>query len=175
MMSRGFVEWFGLQGIQMQTTPAGAHWQLSLPERTIETIKSMLTAMAKTNPEIAHDELLGRCLAAFNDMSKTRGGWSPFQRLISRTPVTCGDMMEEPDNLPLLTAELAAEDEFGINLELRRMARMAFLEAEASQRLGEVATVRHRLMRSFNTGDMVYVWRRSRFGSQKSQMKPTWM
>ncbi len=72
-------------------------------------------------------------LAAYNDLSKTTGGWSPYQRLLGRTPLTGGDVLGDPESLPLHKAELAADDDFGVNMELRHIARHAFIEAEASQ------------------------------------------
>ncbi len=84
-------------------------------------------------------------------------------------------MLGDPDSLPLLKAELAADDEFGVNMELRRMARHAFIEAEASRRLREANTARHRIQQCFDAGDLIYIWRRGTNRAHQRMMKPTWM
>eukprot|EP00969_Alexandrium_andersonii_P216159 9547664-Alexandrium_andersonii.AAC.1 len=73
----------------------------------------MLDAMARSFPDVGPSELLGRCLAAMNDSLKTPGGASPFQQLLGRSPLVTLDVGQEPKNLPLLTAEGCADDEFG--------------------------------------------------------------
>ena len=70
----------------MDLVPRDAHWQLSYPERTVGILKDMLDAMVRSFPDADPSELLGRCLAAMNDMLKTPGGASPFQRLFARIP-----------------------------------------------------------------------------------------
>ncbi len=60
MASKAFQDWLARQNVLHQPVPAGAHWQLSSPERTIETIKDMLNTMLKMDEKIGADELLGR-------------------------------------------------------------------------------------------------------------------
>ena len=45
-------------------------------------------------PETEPQELLGKALAAYNDMVKTPGGNSPLMRLIGRTPSVTSDLAE---------------------------------------------------------------------------------
>ena len=98
-------------------------------------------------------------MAALNDSLRTPGGVSPFQRLIGRTPLTTLDIGQELDNLPLITDELCAEDEFGKSAELRRMARHSFLEAEAKHQVRVAQASRNRAFQVYHTGDWVTVWR----------------
>ena len=58
--------------------PRDAHWQLSYPERTVGILKDMLDAMVRSFPDVGPQELLGRCLAAMNDMLKTPAELLPF-------------------------------------------------------------------------------------------------
>ena len=90
-------------------------------------------------------------------MMKTPGGKSPFMRLIGRTPNVTSDLAEEPANLPLISAEAAGDDEFGKSAELRRIARQAFIEAEAKHQLRVAQATRGRTFQVFNTGDLVFV------------------
>ena len=151
--------WLRSQGIKVDLVPRDAHWQLSYPERTVGILKDMLDAMVRSFPDADPSELLGRSLAALNDMLKTPGGASPFQRLIAHTPLTTLDIGQEPENLPLLTAEGCAEDEFGKSAELRSVARHSFLEAEAKYQVRVAQASQHRAFKVYHTGDWVYVWR----------------
>ena len=140
--------WLTQQGIFVDIIPRDAHWQNSLPERAIQVMKDMLSSMSRDTPETDPQELLGRALAAYNDMMKTPGGNSPFMRLIGRTPNVTSDLAEEPANLPLISAEAAGDDEFGKSPELRRIARQAFIEAEAKHQLRVAQATREELSRS---------------------------
>ena len=80
------------------------------------------------------------------------------------------DVGQEPENLPLLTAEGCAEDEFGKSAELRRMARHSFLEAEAKHQVRVSQASRNRAFKVYHTGDWLYVWRQ-----QHKTHRPRWV
>ena len=114
--------WLRQQGVQCDLIPRDAHWQLSLPERSVGILKSMMTSLARSSPTMPSFEFLGRALAAYNDMSHSLGGGSPSQRLLGRTLLVTADLHAEPDNLSLLTTESVSKDAFGVSAELRRLA-----------------------------------------------------
>lgn len=63
----------GSAGVFVDIFPRDAHWQNSLPEGAIQVMKDMLGSMSRDASETEPEELLGRALAAYNDMMKTPG------------------------------------------------------------------------------------------------------
>ena len=120
--------------IEVQHIPAEAHWQISVVERAIQTIKGMMTALVGDHPEMSTSEAFYRSLWASNHRDQYRG-YSPLQHAFGRAPNELGQLGESHmRDVPILT-ESGVSAEFGTDAKAMLTAEKAFLEEQAKERL----------------------------------------
>ncbi|CAK0911752.1 unnamed protein product, partial [Prorocentrum cordatum] len=139
---------------------ADAHWQIGKIERAIEAFKEALDAFDEmVSAEVPTSEMIGLQTAARNDLIRI-DGFSPLQRYAGRTPTgTTVNLSDEPNNLPLISAELQ-DGTFSRDAQVRRMARLAHIQTENSDRVKRAEVARFRSFKRYETGDLVFVYRR---------------
>ena len=71
--SRTVDEYMSTRHIMLQEIPAEAHWQISLVERAIQTVKAMLTSLISEHPEMRVSGAFSRTLWAANTHDQHRG------------------------------------------------------------------------------------------------------
>ncbi|CAK0791172.1 unnamed protein product, partial [Prorocentrum cordatum] len=134
-ISDEFREWIECQGVYCLPCAADAHWQIGKIERAIEAFKEAVDAFDDMiSAEVPTSEMFGLQLAARNDLIRV-DGFSPLQRSAGRTPTgTAVNLFDEPTNLPLISAELQ-DGTFSRDAQVRRMARLAHIQTENSDRV----------------------------------------
>ena len=145
--------------IEVQHIPAEAHWQISVVERAIQTIKGMMAALVGDHPEMSTSEAFYRSLWASNHRDQYRG-YSPLQHAFGRAPNELGQLGESRmHDVPILT-ESGVSAEFGTDAKAMLTAEKAFLEEQAKERLRRPELSGSRTMKNFCPGDLVFAWRR---------------
>ncbi|CAK0857096.1 unnamed protein product [Prorocentrum cordatum] len=159
-ISDEFREWIEGQGVYCLPCAADAHWQIGKIERAIEAFKEALDAFDEmVSAEVPTSEMFGLQTAARNDLIRI-DGFSPLQRYAGRTPTgTTVNLSDEPNNLPLISAELQ-DGTFSRDAQVRRMARLAHIQTENSDRVKRAEAARFRSFKKYETGDLVFVYRR---------------
>ncbi|CAK0873791.1 unnamed protein product, partial [Prorocentrum cordatum] len=143
-ISDEFREWIESQGVYCLPCAADAHWQIGKIERAIEAFKEALDAFDEmVSAEVPTSEMFGLQTAARNDLIRI-DGFSPLQRYAGRTPTgTTVNLSDEPNNLPLISAELQ-DGTFSRDAQVRRMARLAHIQTENSDRVKRAEAARFR-------------------------------
>ena len=147
------------RSIEVQHIPAEAHWQISLAERTVQTLKNVMSALVSEQPQMSTSEALSRALWASNNRDQYQG-YSPLQHAFGRAPDEMGHLGENKlRDIPILT-EHGVSAEFGNNVKTMLLAERTFLEEQAKERLRRAELSGNRVMKNFCPGDLVFVWRR---------------
>ena len=154
---------FAERGIILDPIPGEAHWQIGIVERSIQSAKRIVEAIASEFPEMSDDELLGRAMWVSNakDLYK---GFSPLQHAAGRTPDEEMRMFETTDEKPL-HGDLMEDGGFGQNIWAMCVAEKAFVDEQARQRLQRAQAMGHRKTSIYAPGDLVYYWRRQQAGA----------
>ena len=145
--------------IEVQHIPAEAHWQISVVERSIQTVKAMMSALVAERPSMPTQEAFARALWATNHRDQYHG-YSPLQHAFGRSPNEVGQLGESKlREAPILT-ESGVSAEFGEDAKSMYVAEKAFLEEQAKERIRRAELAGARPMKNFCPGDLVYAWRR---------------
>lgn len=156
--SRKMDEYLNERGINCESIPAEAHWQISLVERAIQTTKGMLTKLSSEFPSLRFEELFARTLWAQNSHDQYLG-FSPLQHAVGRNPSPLGHLgMDERMEPPVLT-ESGISAQFGHDTQVMHEAEKVFLEEQNKQRLNRALQSGYRAATMFVPGDLVYYWR----------------
>ena len=157
--SKGLDAYLLDRQIEVHHIPAEAHWQISLVERAVQTVKSIMTALVLEQPQMTASEAFYRSLWASNHREQYHG-YSPLQHAFGRAPDELGHLGESKmRDLPILT-ESGISAEFGPDVKAMLTAEKVFLEEQAKERLRRAALSGARAMRNFCPGDLVFAWRR---------------
>ncbi|CAK0848586.1 unnamed protein product, partial [Prorocentrum cordatum] len=153
-ISDEFREWIESQGVYCLPCAADAHRQIGKIERAIEAFKEALDAFDEmVSAEVPTSEMFGLQTAARNDLIRI-DGFSPLQRYAGRAPTgTTVNLSDEPNNLPLISAELQ-DGTFSRDAQVRRMARLAHIQTENSDRVKRAEAARFRSFKKYETGDL---------------------
>ncbi|CAE7364660.1 unnamed protein product, partial [Symbiodinium pilosum] len=157
--SKALDQYLAERQVEVQHIPAEAHWQISLAERSIQTMKHMMTALVSEFPHMSTSEAFARSVWASNNRDQYLG-YSPLQHAFGRAPNELGQLGESVmRDVPVLT-ENGVSAEFGVDVKAMLAAEKAFLEAQAKERLRRAELSGRRGMQQFCPGDLVYAWRR---------------
>ena len=157
--SKSLDTYLNERSIEVQHIPAEAHWQISLAERSIQTLKHMMTSLVSEQPHMSTQEAFARSVWASNNRDQYLG-YSPLQHAFGRVPNELGQLGESVmRDVPVLT-ENGVSAEFGVDVKAMLTAEKAFLEAQAKERLRRAELSGHRNTQQFCPGDLVYAWRR---------------
>ena len=157
--SHALDKYLSERNIEVQHIPAEAHWQISVVERAVQTIKGIMTALVSEQPTTTASEAFYRALWASNNRDQYHG-YSPLQHAFGRSPNEVGQLGESVvKDTPILT-EHGVSAEFGNDVKAMLTAEQAFLREQAKERLRRAELSGNRGMRNFAPGDLVYVWRR---------------
>ncbi len=139
---------------------ARAPWQQGRVERHGGVIKEMIEKSREELPPASFEDLvhiLNACECAKNRYSN-RSGYSPTQRMIGHWPRVPSSLMSDEDIDPTLQAQSCTE-EFERLMEMRRIAQDAFMKVASHQAAAKALKARPRIQRTFQAGDLVYVFR----------------
>ena len=154
------IEWFESSGIQPQVIAGEAPWQNGKHSRHLETLKENLTLLAlERPPETPASELLALSLGAKNEMHQVRG-YSPNQWAFGQAKGRVESVLQQGENQVLQSRRESGV--FEEQLQVALQARQTFLKADARRRLARAVLARSRRTEVFETGNLVYYWRRGR-------------
>ena len=157
--SKHLDEYLADRQIEVQHIPAEAHWQISVVERAIQSLKAMMSALVSEQPSMSATEAFARSIWASNNRDQYHG-YSPLQHAFGRSPNELGQLGESKlRDLPVLS-ENGVSAEFGVDVKAMFVAEKAFLEEQAKERLRRAELSGARTMKHFCPGDLVYAWRR---------------
>ena len=157
--SKGLDTYLADRSVEVTHIPAEAHWQISIVERSIQTVKAMMSALVAENPSMSTSEAFYRALWASNNRDQHRG-YSPLQHAFGRSPDELGHLGESKmRDVPILT-EHGISAEFGRDVKAMCTAEKTFLEEQARERLRRAELSGSRGMKHFCPGDLVFAWRR---------------
>ena len=152
-------EYLADRQIEVHHIPAEAHWQISVVERGIQSLKATMTALVSEQPDMSATEAFARAIWASNNRDQY-SGYSPLQHAFGRSPNELGQLGESKlRDIPILT-ESGVSAEFGVDVKAMVTAEKAFLEEQAHARLRRAELSGARTMKHFCPGDLVYAWRR---------------
>ena len=157
--SKHLDEYLSERQIEVQHIPAEAHWQISVAERSIQTLKNMMSAMVSEQPTMTASEAFYRAIWASNNRDQYRG-YTPLQHAFGRAPNELGHLGESLlREAPILT-ESGVSAEFGLDLQAMHTAEKTFLEEQAKERIRRAELAGARPMKGVYPGDLVFAWRR---------------
>eukprot|EP00435_Cladocopium_sp_Y103_P070486 s548_g35.t1 len=156
--------------IYLDIIPGEAHWKLSSCERSIESIKYLLEKIVADHPDVSAPDALADSIRILNTKDNIRGH-SPLQHVMGRTPDAAGRFFSTVDPAcPELTClePRAMQHE---NWERMVTAEKALIDWQCQQRVSRATNSRHRQVRDFSAGDLVYIWRKQLTGQDAGQNK----
>ena len=145
------------KGIELIPIPGEAHWQASIVEGAIKSLKGMLETLSREFAEIEVTELLARSVWVCNSEEQYKG-YTPIQQVLGRAPDSTGRLFESEDTRPIHPG-LLDDGGFKEDVKMRCAATKAFAEEQAKRRLDKAERMGHRSQQQFLPGDLVYYWR----------------
>ena len=144
--SEKMLEFYGMSGVGMLTTPAEAHEMLGAEESCIRVIKERAKRLIKEDSEITMNNIFQLAAHGCNETIKATG-FSPFQW------VQGGADRDQP--LPGLDPKKMFE---GL-LHLREKAKAGYELESAKQRLSKLGNCVGRAPQVFKPGNLLMLWR----------------
>ena len=145
-----------------------AAWQNGTAEAHCATLRHMATRVIQHDNVRGYNELrvaLSEALLAKNTQARCKGH-SPLQWVLGYEESLPGSVLERPQDLAAHSMALDEEDlgaAFRRRLQMREMARKAWIEMDNSDRIRQALTRRPQgALRTFEPGDQVYFYRKRR-------------
>lgn len=156
--SKEMSDYWNTLGVELDTIPAEAHWQLSYAERAIQCTKQMMDKIVSHDPEVTCEEALSEAIRIENEREVVRG-YSPAQHALGRAPDESGRFHNSGIlGIPPQLCE-NGEGEFERNSDRMRVAEKAFSDWTHNDRLNRARNTRSYQVKMFSPGDLVFVWR----------------
>ena len=157
-MSDEFASWCDGHGIKLELIPK-AHHKLAIQERNHAVRRNQLLTFEKMYPLDSLKKAIAYTLAARNRLRNVKG-YSPIQRVLGFQPHIPATLSDADY---LLSEQSAASDptsSLSQDLERRREAQKAFLDANFQQSVRRSLLARNRpARREYLVGETVYYWR----------------
>ena len=152
-----FLEKFG---IKLEPIAGESAWQMGKHSRHLQTLKEQMNLLAsELGTSFEPHQLLALALSAKNSLHNIRG-YSPHQWAFGRSHQRIASFLQNYDNLPLQSQR--QELDFEESLQVETKAQRIFLEADAKRRLARALRHRCRPLKEFQTGQLVYYFRKGR-------------
>ena len=155
------LQWMESQCIKLQAIAGEAPWQGGKQSRHLATVKENMTLLAEeSGPSVTVDELLDLTVAAKNECHAIRG-YSPNQWSFGCGHDRLESFLQNEHQLPL-QCERLSNLTFEEQLQRRNAAKIIFLKSDARRRVQRAVLFRRRKEQVFQTGQLVYFFRRGR-------------
>lgn len=158
-------DWCATKGIQLDTIPAEAHWQIGIVENAIKQAKAVMTALAEEYHDMSLTELFSRALWACNSKDNHLG-YSPLQHAMGRSPDEWGKLHDSRIQGYPIHPQEHADGGFKDTIQAMSIAEQAFSKFQAEARIARATAAGQRPMKSFCPGDLVFFWRKQVPGGQ---------
>ncbi|CAE7347138.1 RE1, partial [Symbiodinium microadriaticum] len=148
------------QGIAVEQTATGSHWQLGKVERHGGWFQNILQRVLDDVRPTSEEEYL-TCIVQTQSAKNsllTEAGASPYQYVFGRNPRIPTDLLQDTPHLAASDA-VAADPSCRQAHVVRQTARRAVLECQDDRALRAALRARPRVHREFQSGDWVYYWR----------------
>ena len=159
--SLNLQKWLESQGIHLQPIAGEAAWQLGKQSRHLETLKENANLLSlELGAEVDCREVFDLCTAAKNELHIHKG-FSPNQWSFGQHKDRIESYLQNGD---VLTIQSGREHDvhFEETLQRRNEARVVFLRNDARKRIQRALNARARKTQTFETGQLVYFFRRGR-------------
>ena len=161
-----FLENFGMK---LEPIAGESAWQLGKHSRHLQTLKEQCNLIAsELGTRFGPHQILSLAISAKNSLHNIRG-YSPNQWAFGQGHGRISSFLQQYDNLPLQSRRQMPE--FEETLQAEALAQKTFLEADARRRLARALRFRCRPLKEFQTGQLVYYFRKgqkegSRYGGK---------
>lgn len=163
------VEW--LEGMMIQHAPiaAEAYWQVGKHSRHLHTLKLQMTKLAEElGNEVSCKEIVSLCVSAKNEMHAVRG-YSPNQWAFGQNSDRIFSTLNCYEHLPNMSQE---NPSFHENIKKMSRAREVFIRCDSERKLARAATLKSRRQQEFETGMLVYYYRKGR--GSRAKIRGQW-
>ncbi|CAE7244986.1 GIP, partial [Symbiodinium sp. CCMP2456] len=154
------AEFCNNQGIAVEQTATGSHWQLGKVERHGGWFQNILQRVLDDVRPTSEEEYL-TCIVQTQSAKNsllTEAGASPYQYVFGRNPRVPTDLLQDAPDLAASDA-VASDPSCQHAHVVRQTARRAVLECQDDRALRAALRARPRVHREFQSGDWVYYWR----------------
>ena len=148
------------QGITVEQTATGSHWQLGKVERHGGWFQNILQRVLDDVRPTSEEEYM-TCIVQTQSAKNsllTEAGASPYQYVFGRNPRVPTDLLQDAPDLAASDA-VTADPSCRQAHVVRQTARRAVLECQDDRALRAALRARPRVHREFQSGDWVYYWR----------------
>ena len=152
--STELMTWASERGIEIFPCAAEAHYQISLVERTIQTVKNTTKQLLQSGECDPWQAIIQAC-QAHNEMERVHG-YTPYQWAFGRQPTLTGKMHDQAFDDPFWTSSMVPGSEMAANLKMRHKAQTAFLKSQAQEHISRAMNAKTRRHQIFLPGDLVY-------------------
>ena len=160
-MSDEFASWCDGHGIKLELIPK-AHHKLAIQERNHAVRRNQLLTFEKMYPLDSLKKAIAYTLAARNRLQNVKG-YSPSQRVLGFQPHVPATLSDADYRLSEQSAASDPTRSLSQDLERRREAQKAFLDANFQQSVRRSLLARNRpARREYLVGETVYYWREKR-------------
>ena len=154
-------QWLEGQGIRVQAIAAEAPWQLGKHSKHLETVKENASLLAlETAADVDVEETFDATLAAKNELHTFRG-FAPNQWAFGQNCDRVGSFLQNGEH-PVVQQQRSKQVSFEDHMKRKNEARMIFLREDAKLRIQRAAHANIRRAQEFETGQLVYFFRRGR-------------
>ena len=154
------VQWLETMGIKLEPIGGESAWQMGKHSRHLQVLKENVNLLAhELGSKLSAQELFSLAISAKNETHQTRG-YSPNQWAFGANHKRISSFLENGENLVWESSRETEDFETVLKREL--VARKLFLEADARRRIQRALRSQGRRLRCFETGMLVYYYRRGR-------------
>ena len=157
-------EWMEQQMIQVSPIAGEAYWQIGKHSRHLHTLKQQMLKLAEDLPkETSCKEILALCVSAKNEMHAIKG-YSPNQWAFGQNSDRIDSTLNCYHHLPSMST---SDPSFHENIKKMSKARELFIQVDSERKLIRAADLKSRKVQEFETGMLVYYYRKGRgFGAK---------
>lgn len=153
-------DWIEIFGIKLEPIAGEAAWQLGKHSRHLQVLKEQMNLLSiELGTSFAPTEVLSLALSAKNSLHQIKG-YSPNQWAFGKAHNRISSYLQQYDVLPWHSQRKDLDFEESLQAELK--AQKLFLEVDARRRLSRAMHSRCRPLREFQTGQLVYYFRKGR-------------
>ena len=156
---KGVIQWLEDNMIQPLPIAGEAYWQIGKHSRHLGTLKNQMTKLAEEfADDVSAKEIVALSVSAKNELHAIKG-YSPNQWAFGQNPKRVWSFLNCYEHLPSMSSE---EPTFHENIRRMAMAREVFIRCDSERRLKRVALLKSRKQQVFQSGDLVYYYRKGK-------------
>ena len=160
MRGNDVKEWLELFAMKLEPIAGEAAWQMGKHSKHLQTMKEQMNLLSlELGTKYSPQEILALALGAKNSLHQIHG-FSPYQWAFGKNHNRISSFLQQYDHLPLQSAR--EDPDFEDKMQAECAAQQTFLRLDARRRLARALRARCRPLKEFQTGQLVYYFRRGR-------------